>query len=119
MKFFVLFVGLLSLLFFNQGEIKNGSNYRHFSITDENCCFESGHAECIWNFEKNESNIFELSNKKLSENKKRLTGNECSISNKTAKNYAKIASLLPILNSKTNLFLIYQFSLSLWQVFLQ
>jgi hypothetical protein len=119
MKLFVLFVGLLSLLFFNQGEIKNKSNYYQFSITDENCRFESGHTDNIWNFEKNENNIFELSNKKLSENKKRLTGNDCSFSNNTAKNYTKIAGLLPILNSKTNLFLIYQFTLSLWQVFLQ
>jgi hypothetical protein len=119
MKFFVLFVGLLSLLFFNQGEIKNGSNYRHFSITDKNCCFESGHADSIWNFEKNESNIFELSNKKLSENKKRLTGNACSFLNNTAINHEKSLGSLPILNSKANLFLIYQFTLSLWQVFLQ
>jgi len=119
MKFFILFSGLLSLLFVNHGEVKKTSNYRNFSIENQTCQFESGHAGSPWNYEKNESNTFELSNKDLSQSKKRLTGDNRVFSNNPAKNFIKHSSFLPIPNSKTNLFLIFHFSLSLWQVFLQ
>lgn len=118
MKIIFLFIGLLSLLFFNQGEMKGPANHRNFAVSDETCQFESGNAGMLWDFEKNEVNIFEFSSKKSSQNKKRETIAERTFSANSSKNDRKLSEFLPVPNSKTNLFLIFHFSQALLQIFL-
>jgi hypothetical protein len=119
MKLVFLFVGLISLLFFNYGEIKSKSNYQTFSISDKSCKIETGNPDPIWNCEKNESYFFTSTDEKLTQGKKRTCGFLFFFSKNSFKNKTKLSDCIHIPISKSNLFLIFQFSLSLWGVFLQ
>lgn len=120
MKLFFLFIGLLSLLFFNnRAIITSGKNYPDVNFADDSCCFETGRCQGIWSFEKTESNIFNLNDQRASQSKKKLT-----VTNYTSPVLSGIIftthnGFKLMIGSKRNLFLLYHFTQSLWQLFLQ
>jgi len=119
MRLLILFVGLFSLLFFNHEGNTIRQNHHDFSNADNLYCFEAGRLESIWGFEKTESCQSELSDGKISQNKKRFYETNLKSFGTTDKIASTITGFKLVPDSKINLFLIYHFSQSLWQVFLQ
>jgi len=118
MRLIILFVGLLSLLFFNSEGSTIRQNYHAFSEIDGSCCFESGHNESIWGFEKTETCHIRLSNKEISQNNKRFADTHYNLAGFTGKGISNNTCFKLIPTSKINLFLINHSSQSLWQTFL-
>jgi hypothetical protein len=118
MRLIILFVGLLSLLFFNSEASIIRQNYHEFSEMYGSCCFESGNNENIWGFEKTETCHVLLSNKKISQNNKRFIDSHYNLAGFTGKGISNNTCFKLIPTSKINLFLINLSSQSLWQTFL-
>lgn len=94
-------------------------NYQSFNSAGNSYWFEPSQPYGIWNFEKTESLQLHLNEQNELQNKKRLfITNFLSpcLSGKIFKTYNEFNL---ISGSKRNLFLLYHFSQSLWQLFLQ
>lgn len=110
---------MLCLLLFSNKGIDNACNYHTYYLADDLAHLENSPSNANWDFE-NSQNIFQG-----------LTENTCSAkkrrphesSSRFSSEGQSLCQWLPQLHlneqSRINLFLIYHFSLSLWQVFLQ
>jgi len=117
MKLFVLFVGLFCLLFLNNQGIAIKQNYQNFNSTDNLICFESSQPKGIWSFEKTETNV--NSNQETPQSKKRFSETDYTTSATIHKINLNHNDFKLMTVSKRNLFLLYHFTHSLWQLFLQ
>jgi len=118
MKLIVLFIGLFSLIFSYNGRCHTNP---YLNLPDSTISYwvEDDQSNDIQGIEKTETLLITSYNNQLSVQKKRDFGSTTKslnssdlVSNLTYK--LNIASI-----SKINLFLIYHFTLSLWQIFLQ
>jgi hypothetical protein len=118
MRLVLLFVGLLSLLFFNSKGYPISQNHQNFLEEVNLCCFEAAQAEAIWGFEKTESSQYNISEQKISQGKKREFNSLQNFSGVTSRLFSFCSNYNSTIWVQLNLFLFYHFSQSLWQVFL-
>ncbi|HAZ02816.1 MAG: hypothetical protein A2W90_18895 [Bacteroidetes bacterium GWF2_42_66] len=119
MKLLILFTGLFSLLFFSRKEFEPELNSNNPSVIADWTYFEAGRPNAIGGIENTESNFFASSDRKTSYPKKRTFWNKNKSSDTANQYYSAFSHLKLTSVSKINLFLVFHFSLSLWQVFLQ
>jgi hypothetical protein len=119
-KYFLSIFGILCFILFGQaGFIQAQQSYSQRSEVNSSTCFESGNADQIWGIEKTETTCFGSTDNQISPQKKR---GQDSFSRFfiSADWFSTPASFILQKNeSCINLFLIYQFSHSLWGAFLQ
>jgi len=117
MKLIILSFGLFCLLFFNSEGITTIQNSQSVSFADDSHYFETGLSDSFCDIEYIKPIIFASTDQQLSIQKKRTTETNPKFSNiqkKVSHSYSKLLTF-----SKINLFLIFNHSLSLCQVFLQ
>ena len=118
MKCVVLFVGLLSLLFFN-GKGYTANEVEHpTSGYSAQCCFDSGRTESIWGFEKTETCQCSISDQKITPDKRRFFESFQNLLKISSRKFSVFSFLKPAACLQISLFLFYQYSQSLWEVFL-
>lgn len=118
MRLVVLFVGLLSLLFLNSKGYSVEQTHQNFEGEVDLCCFESGHAEAIWGFEKTESNQLNVSDPQILYSKKRNNNTLPGISGVSTSQLTNLKNYNPDTGLPPNFFQHYHSTQSLLQVFL-
>lgn len=118
MKLIILSVGLFCLLFFNYEGITTTQNYQSDSDAANKYCFEAGLSESFGGSEHNFPCIIISSEPQISIQEKLNSETATKLSDKNKKDYP-IAYYKSFAFSKINLFLIFNHSLALYQVFLQ
>lgn len=119
-KYFFSIFGILCIILFSQtGFIQKQQSYYQHSVANSPSCFESGNADQIWGIEKSETSLIGSADNQISSQKKRGQDNFSRFFRSADWFSAPASFVLQKNESRINLFLIYQFSLSLWGAFLQ
>lgn len=119
MKFATIVISLLCLIIFSNEGIINVQNNQLKSDQDGLSHFEASPSNASWDFENSHNHVFGSSENTASSKRRRGLESNDKGSNIVQKLYHSFPDLHSITGSKINLFLIFHFSLSLWQVFLQ
>jgi len=118
MKLIVLFVGLISLIFFNNRGCHTSSCY---SLPNSHISYwvEDDSSNDIQGIEESETAFVNFFNDRTSKPKRQNSDSNVNFLSSSNKIFHSINILKTTLFSNINLFIIYHFSLSLWQIFLQ
>lgn len=119
MKSVITIIGVLSMLVFSNEGILKTHIYSSQRISNGLLYFESSPSEAHWEFEELQTRIYGLSEELTSFKKRRIIEANDRISNNVKGICRTFTQRLLKAESKINLFIVYHFSLSLWQVFLQ
>ena len=119
MKSVIIIIGALCMLIFSNEGILKTQNYSYRSLSNGSLYFESSSSEAHWHFEELQTRIHGLSEDLTSFKKRRIIEANDRISNSIKEISRTFTQQLLKAESKINLFIVYHFSLSLWQVFLQ
>lgn len=119
-KYFFSIFGILCIILFSQtGFIQKQQSYCQHSVVNSSSCFESGNADQFWGIEKSETTLLGSTDSQLSIQKKRGQDSFSRFFRSADWISAPASFVLQKNESRINLFLIYHFSLSLWEAFLQ
>ncbi len=120
-KHFLLLFGILGVILFSRtGFIQQQQqSLKAKTVVDCTSYFESGAADYMWSLEKSETTSIVSNDNQLSHQKKRGLDSFCRFFRHSEWFSLPVTFLFQKPESRTNLFLIYHYSLSLWQVFLQ
>ncbi len=118
MKLIVLFIGLFSLIFSYNGRCHTNP-YLNLPNSTISYWVEDDQSNDIQGIEKTETLLITSYNNQLPVQKKRDFGSTTKSSNSFDQVSNSTYNLNTTSISKINLFLIYHFTLSLWQIFLQ
>lgn len=119
MKLAIIIISLLCLILFSNEGIINVQNNQLKSVQDGLSHFETTPSNASWDFENSHNNVFSSYENTVSSKKRRNIESNEKGSHIIQKLYHSFPDLHSINGSKINLFLIFHFSLALWQVFLQ
>lgn len=119
MKFYLLLFGLFFLLPISKSETKHNVSHQQSVEWNKQTCFESGSPDIKGEFEKTEISFFSSINNQLSYQKNRNKDASSRFYNFSYWFSQPVTGFYNGQASRFNLFLIFHFTLSLWQVFLQ
>jgi len=117
--FLIIVFSLISVFSIHRIENRKADTTQNSAVREQSSSFESGISDFMWGFDKTEVSFFSTTDNQTSVPKKRT--------HESFLKFFNISGYFPIVEnfissfweSPYNLFLIRQFSLSLWQVFLQ
>ena len=119
MKSALVIIGVLCLLLFSSEGIIKTHNYSSRSLSSGLLYYECSTSDAYWDFEESQNITHGLSEEIKSFKKRRNYEVNSRISSNIQGNCQVFSIPLFKAVSKLNLFIIYHFSLSLWQVFIQ
>lgn len=119
-KYFFSIFGIFCIILFSQtGFIHAQQSKSQGSAVNCSARFESGNADQFWGIEKSETLLFGSTDNQISIQKKRGQDSFSRFFRSADWTSAPASFVLQKNESRINLFLIYHFSLSLWEAFLQ